>query len=77
MTTERASDAGRRNGRRLAAVLARAGLGVAAAYPRTSSGFRRSVSDGSSPKQSLYALENSPKCQKPQLSASVDTVVDP
>ena len=40
-------------------------------------GLRRNVSDGSSPKHSLYARENSPKCQKPQLSASVVTVVDP
>jgi len=47
------------------------------AYRHGSPGLRRRVSDGSSPKQSLYARENSPKCQKPQLSASAETVVDP
>jgi len=38
-------------------------------------GLRRSVSDGSSPKQSLQARENSPKCQKPQSSATAETEV--
>ena len=45
-------------------------------YPYTSSVDRRNVSDGNSPKQSLYAREKSPKCQKPQRSASVVTVVE-
>ena len=38
---------------------------------------RRRVSDGNSPKHCLYARENSPKCQKPHLSASTETCVDP
>jgi hypothetical protein len=49
---------------------------ITRAYPRGSTTFRRSVSDGASPKQALYARENSPKCQKPQLTASAETVVD-
>ncbi len=39
--------------------------------------FLFKVLDGTSPKQFLYARENSPKCQNPQFMVTSVTVVEP